>query len=114
MLTRRKTDNYIRACLKAWMFCETCIRAELRYRISGEILMKKCRDCANACFTVVCKLMNQSVSVPEAALNCILYCNECIEECEKNPLAFDNILCAETCRHCAESMRSLIVPQHLN
>lgn len=113
-MTKRKADNYIRACLKAWMFCETCIRAELRYRLSGDDLMKKCRECAHACFTVVCNLINKSAGVPEAALQCILYCRECVEECEKNPNAYDNILCAETCRHCAETMRTLIVPQQLN
>jgi len=109
-----QTDNYVKACMKAWLMCESCIHAEINKTHPRQELIEKCRTCANSCFTVVCRILNNSEIVQESAFICVLNCRECCEECEKYNYVADIDYCGEVCRLCADILKSLIVPIHLN
>ncbi len=110
----QQTDNYIKACMKTWMFCESCIHSETEKRIPKEALIQKCRSCANSCFAVVCGIINNSDIINDAALTCILNCRECQQECEKFDYNDDIQFCGEVCEFCAQTMRDLLVLVNLN
>jgi hypothetical protein len=114
-----QTDNYIKACMKAWLMCESCIHSENNKVNPRQSLIDKCRTCANSCFTVVCRILNNSEIVQESALVCVLNCRECCDECDEySHMAYSNLAdieyCSEVCRLCGDVLRSLIVPVHLN
>jgi hypothetical protein len=109
-----QTDNYIKACMKAWLMCESCIQAEANKKNPRQTLIDKCRVCANSCFTVVCRILNNSEIVQESAFICVLNCRECSDECDKYSYISDVEYCSEVCRLCADVLKSLIVPFHLN
>ena len=112
-MTSQKTDNYIRACMKTWLLCESCILAEKTSADPREELIEKCRSCASSCFTVVCKLISSSDTTPEAVLLCMINCRECNDECQKF-ISNDILFCGEICMFCAETLRSLLLPANLN
>jgi len=110
----QQTDSYIKACMKTWLLCESCIHAETMSDSPRESLINKCRNCANSCFTVVCRIINYSDAVQESAFNCLLNCRECYQECEANADSEDIVHCATVCRNCAELLKSLMIPFNQN
>jgi hypothetical protein len=109
-----QTDNYIKACMKTWLLCESCIYSETNSNSPREELITRCRDCANACFTVVCRILNNSEIVQESAFICMLYCRECQAACDKYGHIEDIYYCGQICKLCADTLKNLIVPIHLN
>jgi hypothetical protein len=110
----QQTDNYIKACMKTWLICEACIHAETTSGSPRESLVIKCRTCANSCFTVVCRILNNSEIMQESAFICLLNCRECFSECENYAYVDDIEYCGEVCRLCSETLKHLILPVFLN
>jgi len=100
--------------MKAWLMCESCIHAESNRMDPREELIQKCRTCANSCFTVVCRILNNSEILQESAFICLLNCRECCEECDKHAYIADIEYCSEVCRLCADTLKPLILPVYLN
>ena len=112
-MTSQRTDKYIRACMKTWLLCESCILAETKNAKPNENLINKFRTCASSCFAVVCRLISDSEETAEAALQCLVNCRECNEECVKY-LSNDILFCGEICLCCAETMKHLLIPSNLS
>lgn len=110
----QQTDNYIKACMKTWLMCESCIHSETISDHPRQALVVKCRYCANACFTVVCRIINNSEVLQESAFICLLNCLECQAECSKFSDVEDIRYCGEVCRLCADIIKPLILPMYLN
>jgi hypothetical protein len=110
----QETDNYIKACMKTWMFCEACIHTEEDADKPRQLLIQKCRICASSCFSVVCRIINDSGLLQESVLNCLLNCHECFEECEKYDDIEDIQYCGEVCRSCEDSLKELLLQVNLN
>jgi hypothetical protein len=104
----QQTDNYIKACIKTWMFCEACADSEKGNNHPKQFLIDKCRACAHSCFTVACQIMNNPDGVREPVLICLLNCRECFEECEKYNYNVAISHCGETCWFCAEMLKDLL------
>ncbi len=49
----QQADSYIKACMQAWLFCESCIHAETSALHPKTELIRMCHQCAQACFAVV-------------------------------------------------------------
>lgn len=103
----RQTDMYIKACMQAWLFCESCIHNEVSTQQPRTELIRKCHECAQSCFAVVSRLISDHPEVSDLAFNCIIHCRLCQQECEKFTEAEDILQCAEMCRECAEKMRDI-------
>lgn len=110
----QQTDIYIKACMKTWLLCESCIHAETLRFEPREILIDKCRACAHSCFTVVCRIINNTEAIEESVLVCLLNCRECWQECERLADNEDLLYCADICRFCADMVKPLLIPAHLN
>ena len=106
----QKTDTYIKACMQAWLFCESCIHSEVSAPNPREDLVQQCHECAQACFAVVCRLISNEEAVHELAFNCILHCRQCVEKCEKYGQVEDIRYCGEVCNFCAEKMKDIAIP----
>jgi hypothetical protein len=106
----QQADSYIKACMQAWLFCESCIHAETSARHPKTELIRMCHQCAQACFAVVCRIISKEDTVYELAFNCILHCRECQEECEKHWQVDDIRYCGEVCSYCAEKMKDIVIP----
>jgi hypothetical protein len=109
----QQTDRYIKACMQAWLFCESCIHSEMTTPSPRQNLIKQCHDCAQACFAVVCRLVSNQTDVHQLAINCILQCRQCQQECEKYETD-DIMYCAEVCANCADKMKDIAIPFCLN
>lgn len=107
-----KTENYIKACMQAWLFCESCIHAEVSSDNPRTNLIKECHECAQACFAVVCRLISTQVGIHDLALNCIIHCRNCQEECEKYRQVDDIKYCGDVCDYCAEKLKDIAVPAY--
>jgi hypothetical protein len=110
----QQTDSYIKACMQAWLFCESCIHTEVASEHPRQELIKQCHECAQACFAVVCRLISNYYDVHELALNCVLHCRQCHAECSKHAYVEDIEYCGEVCRICAEKMKDIAIPFGLN
>jgi hypothetical protein len=102
-------DTYMKSCLQAWLFCESCIHAEITTDKPRKNLVKECHDCARACFSVVASLAGNRSEVSEQTLNCILQCRRAQEECEKYAYVADIKYCGEVCKNCADQIKELLV-----
>jgi hypothetical protein len=100
--------------MKTWLLCESCIHTETLEMEPRDELIQKCRACANSCFTVVCRIINNYEGLEESILICLLNCRECIEICEKNEDAEHLLHCADVCKNCAGVLKPLLIPGHLN
>lgn len=105
-----QSDPYIRACMKTWLLCESCVYVDTLTKPEKNSLLAKCRNCANACFTLVCQLISKSELIADAALNCLLSCHECYEECKKYSAEEEIGYCGEICLLCASKIKGLFVP----
>jgi hypothetical protein len=105
----QETDQYIKACMKTWMFCESCIHSENDRPDPRKELIEKCRACANSCFAVVCRIINNSEELQESVLSCFLDCRECYTECDKYAYNEDIQYCGEICLFCADTVKDLLV-----
>jgi hypothetical protein len=110
----QKTDTYIKACMQAWLFCESCIHEQVTSNSPRPELIRQCHDCAQACFAVVSKLINNASDVQELAFNCVLHCRECQQECKKYSEVEEIYYCGEVCRYCADKVIDIAVPFYLN
>ena len=111
----QQTDNYIKMCMKTWLLCESCIHIEEASNYPRRSLITSWRNCAHSCFVVVCKIIsNEGRAMQETALSCMLDCRNCYEECEKYNNSDEIRFCGEVCRLCAETIKDLIIPIHLN
>lgn len=106
----QQTDRYIKACMQAWLFCESCIYSEVAADIPRTDLIRQCHHCAQACFAVVCRLISDQETVHELAFDCILHCRQCQEECEKYNYNEDIRYCGEVCASCAENIKDIVLP----
>ena len=93
----QETDHYIKACMKTWMFCESSIHSENDKKDPQKELIEKCRACANACFAVVCRIINNAEELAGIRVGLFSHCRECAEECEKYPYNDDIQYCGEVC-----------------
>jgi hypothetical protein len=50
----------------------------------------------------------------ESVFICLLHCRECIDECRKHREAEELQYCADICGLCADLLKPLLLPQHLN
>lgn len=107
-----QSDSYIKACMQAWLFCESCIHSEMTADNPKSGLVKQCHECAQACFAVVCRLISNDYDVHDLALNCIIHCRQCQFECEKYGYVEDIKYCGDVCRNCAEKMKDIAVPAY--
>ena len=110
----QETDNYIKACMKTWLLRESCIHTETMSESPREEIVKRCRTCANACFTVVCRIINHSEALQESVFICLLHCRECIDECKKHRDSEELKYCADICGLCADILKPLLLPDNLN
>ena len=109
------TDMYIKTCMKTWLLCESCVHNESDGTYRRNQLVEKCRECANSCFAVVCRMISVSEWLEEAVLTCVLACKNCYEECARYEGSADIEYCGEVCRLCGELLkRDLMLPAHLN
>ena len=111
-MIQQQTDIYIKACMKTWLICESCIHAEVTSTMPRVDLVRECRECAQSCFSVVCKLISQRDDLGDLILNCLLHCRQCYEECEKYAEEEDDIqYCGSVCIVCAETLKDIMVFQ---
>lgn len=108
----QQSDSYIKACMQAWLFCESCIHAEISAESPRTDLIRQCHECAQACFAVVCRLISNQFEVYDLAFNCIIHCRMCQEECEKYESVDDIRYCGDVCKHCAEKIKDIILPPY--
>ena len=107
----QQSDSYIKACMQAWLFCESCIHSEISVDNPRSDLIKEWHECAQSCFAVVCRLISNQEAIHELAFNCILHCRQCQKECERYDTE-DIRYCGEVCRFCAEKMKDIVVPPY--
>ena len=110
----QKVDTYIKACMQAWLFCESCIHEQISTNSPRAELIRQCHDCAQSCFAVVSKLINDSPDVQELVFKCLLSCRVCQEECSKYGEVEEIYYCGEVCGYCADKIRDIAVPFYLN
>lgn len=110
----QQTDSYIKACMQAWLFCESCIHTEVAADDPRQQLVRECYECSQACFSVVCKLIAHSLEAENAAMKCIIHCRSCQHICEQYSHIEHIGSCAEMCRRCAEKIKEIAMPWHLN
>jgi hypothetical protein len=111
-MIQQQTDLYIKACMKTWLICESCIHVEVTGATQRNNLIRECRECAQSCFAVVCKLISQAEDLGDLVFNCILHCRQCYDECEKYEEIDDDIqYCGSVCSICAETLKDLAVFQ---
>lgn len=108
-MTQQKTDNYIKACLKAWLFCESCSAVEMNKPTSRYDLIIECNACAEACFDVVTRLLSKPDDLGDLPFNCMIHCWQCIEECQKYSENETIKACIDSCTACAESIKEIAV-----
>jgi hypothetical protein len=106
----QQSDTYIKACMQAWLFCESCIHNEVSKDDPCATLIQECHQCAQSCFAVVCQLISNVEAVYDVAFNCIIHCRQCQEACEKYGYIDDIKYCGEVCAYCADKMKDIIVP----
>lgn len=106
----QQSDRYIKACMQAWLFCESCIHNEITAEFPRTDLVKQCHHCAQACFAVVCRLISNQFEVHELAFNCIIHCRQCQQECEKYWYVEDINFCGDVCSQCAEEIKDIAIP----
>ena len=108
-MIQQKTDNYIKSCLKAWLFCESCSAAEMNSTTPHYDLIIECNVCAEACFTVVTQLLSKADDMGDLPFNCMVHCWQCIEECQKYPENETIKACTDSCTACAIIIKELAV-----
>jgi hypothetical protein len=99
-----QTDNYIRACMKTWLLCESCLHAEADSRSPRKMLMNIYKECAAACVALVSRLVSNNTGIDQLAFNCLIRCRECQEECIRQADSDDMIYCSDVCGYCAETV----------
>jgi len=108
-MIRQETDVYIKACMKSWLLCESVAHMEANKPVPREDLLKECRDCAQSCFALVCKLVSNSDDIGETVFNCLLHCRQCYAECEKHSHIEDIEFCGTVCKICGDTLKDLTV-----
>ena len=112
-MIQQQTNNYIKTCLKGWLFCESCANAEMNSEDPNYDLIAECNACAQACFDVAAKLLNNDHDINDLPFNCMVHCRQCIEECEKYPPTTAITACIQACRACVRVVKQ-IAPFTLN
>jgi hypothetical protein len=95
------TSPYIKACIAAWLQCETLLESLTNQGISFSARTQQVlEECAQMCLATGHAVKNNLPRRYELALLCVGLCEECAEICEryKNKL-FD--ACAQACRQCS-------------
>jgi hypothetical protein len=95
--------------MKTWLICESCAHVETTSENPREELMKECRDTAQSCFALVCKLISKSDDIGENVLNSLIHCRQCVAECEKYDDVEDIEYCSNVCAICADTLKDLAV-----
>jgi len=108
-MIRQQTDIYIKACMKTWLICESCVHMESSSLTPREDVLRECRDCAQSCFALVCKLISKSDDIGENVLTSLLHCRQCMAECEKYSDVEDLEYCHNVCAVCADTLKDLAV-----
>ena len=108
-MIRQQTDDYIKMCLRSWLLCESCTYAEMNSLTPRYDLITECTACAEACFTLVTKLISNADDLGDLPFNCIVHCRQCYEECQKYSEDEKIIICGEACAICAEAIKELAV-----
>lgn len=108
----QKTDRYIKACMQAWLFCESCIHSEISSPEPRTDLVKECHECAQACFAVVCKLVSNHQDVHDLAFDCIFHCRACEQICQQFWYVDDIKFCGDVCGECAERVKDILFPAY--
>ncbi len=109
MMIQQQTDSYIKACMKGWLLCESCVHSELNSFSPREDLIDACTLCAKACFAVVTRLVSNPEDLEHLPFNCLLDCLQCAHECKKYAGDADLKECADVCLLCAYKMKDLTV-----
>jgi hypothetical protein len=104
---QQQTDTYIKVCMKTWLLCESCIHAESTSPSPRYDLVSECRECAQACFAVVSRLVSQPEDMDDLVFKCLLHCRQCASECGKYKYEDDIEFCGEICCVCADTMKEL-------
>lgn len=113
-MTTFMIDNYVKTCMKAWMYCEVCLHAEKENNNPKWTLINECLDCAQSCSTLVSQLISQPHDIYEYASSCLFHCRQCLAECEKYSGGEEVRNCAEACYCCSEFLKNLVFSFHLN
>ena len=113
-MTRLKTDQYIKVCMKTWLLCEASVHAESASPAPRKNIVRECNECAKACFAVVTRLVSNAGDLGELVLNCLLHCRQCSTECAKYPAEEDLQFCAMVSSICADTLTELAVIQQSN
>jgi hypothetical protein len=106
-MIQSSTDSYIKICMKTWLLCESCIHAESNMPDPRYELISECSECAKSCFAVVSRLVSQADELGDLAINCVLHCRQCANECQKYDNETDLLICADVCSICAELIKKL-------
>jgi hypothetical protein len=112
----QQTDHYVKACMKTWLLCESCIHIEETTSYHPrQSLITRWRSCAHSCFAIVCSIISkENEEMQEPALTCMLSCRECYQECQKYNYIDEIEYCGEVCRYCADIIKDLLIPENLN
>ena len=105
-----RTDNYIKACMRTWLFCESCLHSETEAPNPREDLIRECKECAHSGVAVVSRLISTNAGIDRLAFSCMLHCRKCQEKCEEYGDVEDIQTCAEICGLCAEVVKDLAFP----
>lgn len=111
MIQLQMTDHYIKACMKTWLLCEASVYAESISKTPRYDLVRECSECAQACFAVVTRLVNNAGDLGALALICLLHCRQCSSECEKYPGEEDIQFCGVVSSICADTLKDIAVLQ---
>jgi len=108
-MIRQQTDIYIKACMKTWLICESCVHMETTSDEPRVDLLRECRETAQSCFSLVSKLISNNQNVGDHVLSCLIHCRQCIAECEKYAHVEDIEYCGNVCAVCADALKDLAV-----
>ncbi len=107
MNTVQTSDAYIKVCLRAWLFCESCIQAETLLEAPNQQLIEGCHRCAHSCLAVITGLINKKEMITDDVFRCLLYCRSCETICEGALRTEEVQNCAEACRNCADHLSEI-------
>ena len=111
MLNLQTTDHYIKVCMKTWLLCEANVHAEYERGNPRLEIVRQCSDCAQACFSLVSKLVSNPDDLDILAFDCLLHCRECSRECAKYPGEEELEFCGIVSSICADSLKDIAVLQ---
>lgn len=99
-----KTSPYIKACIAAWLQCETLSEQLVQHGVSFSARTQQVlEECAQMCLYTGHALKNNLPNRHELALLCVGLCEECAEICERyKSNLFDG--CARACRQCSATI----------